>query len=146
MTKLECDARCPGSTQRGEVEKAVEQHGVGLEVRRELEEYDAEFIRLTDRFERGDKLGHIGIAFVETLEVGDALRSFETEAKMGGSCGEPAFERFCCGQGAKGVVDLDGGQLRGIKPEEIFCRSARRVELRFPRRVSPAGGSGMDSN
>ena len=52
--------------------------------------------------------------------MGDALRSFEAEAEVGGRCGEPAFEHLRGGEGAEGVVDLDGVELRGVELEELL--------------------------
>ena len=75
----------------------------------------------------------ICIAVAEAFEVGDALRGLEAEAKVRRSSGEPAFEHLCGGQCAEGVVDLDGGELRGVKLEELFGGSAGQDRNRVSR-------------
>ena len=146
MTKFEGDAGSAGRTECRDAEEGVEEGGVGLEVRRKLEEHDAKFVCLADGFECGDELGYIRIAFAEAFEVGDALRRFEAEVKVGRSGGEPAFEHLRGGQSAEGIVHLDRGKLRGVELEEFFRGSARRIELGFPGWISPAGGPGMDAS
>ena len=125
-------------------EEGAEEDGVCGEVRRELEEEQAEFAGFAEGLERVYELGEVGVAVLEALEVGDALRRFEAEAKVGRGLGEPAFCEFYCWEGAEGVVDLDRGQLGGVELEELFGGEFGRVEVGLPGGVGPAGGSGED--
>lgn len=76
--------------------------------------------------------------------MGDALRSFKAEAEAGWGGGEPVFEHFGGGEGAEGVVDLDGGELGGVVLEEFLLGDGGGVEAWLPGGVGPAGGSGEE--
>jgi hypothetical protein len=77
--------------------------------------------------------------------VGDTLRSFEAEAKERLSGREPVFEHLRGWQGPKGVVDLDGAELRGIELKEFLGRCRGRVEGRLPCGIRPTGRPGKDA-
>ncbi len=70
----------------GKLEESGEAGGVGFEVGWELEEDGAELAGGAGGLDGGEEFSEGGAAFVEALEVGDALWSLEAEeeARRGG--------------------------------------------------------------
>jgi len=141
VAELEGDRRCAGSAESRGLEESRQPGGVGLEVRRKLEEDETEFTGLAHRLEDGDQVGDVVLAIGQPFDVRDALRGLEAEAKerLGGR--QPVFEHLRGGQRPKGVVDFYGAELRGVELEEFFCGCRGGVEGRLPCRVGPTRGS-----
>ena len=78
------------------------------------------------------------MAFAQVLEVGDALRSLEAETEAGWCGVEPALQLGGGGQSAEGVVDLDGGEMRGVKVQKGARGDVLGIKAGLPGEVGPA--------
>src|SRR5438876_8383714 len=94
VTELERDRRRIGCSKRRKCKEAAESLGIGLEVRRKLEEKEPKLARLPHGLERRDKLSHIVCALLQPLEMRNALWSLEAEPEVRRSRGQPAFEHL----------------------------------------------------
>lgn len=144
MAELEGDGQGSGTVEGWGREKIAEAFGIGLHIRRQLEEQEAEFSGLAHGFEDTSEIGDVGFAVVEPLDMGDALWGFEAEAKERWCCGKPVLQHGCCGESAEGVVHLDGTELGGVELEEALLGESFRVEGRLPCGVGPAGSASED--
>ena len=120
-------------------EEAVEPRGVGLPVRRQLDEDGAEgraqlagdLEEALDRFVR----------ILEALDVAAVAAEFQGvfEALRRGLA--PVPEGLRPRQVVEGVVDLDAVELAGVVLEPALLRQVLRVEGALPVRVLVAGGA-----
>jgi hypothetical protein len=70
--------------------------------------------------------------------VGDALRSFEREAKVPLGLRQPAIDGSRRRQMAKGIVHLNRVEPGCVVLQHFLGRSLGRVEVRLPGGISPA--------
>src|SRR5581483_979037 len=74
----------------------------------------------------------------------NALVRLSNERESIGSGRSPVLQGLHCGAGAIRVIHFDAVKLGGVILEELARWRLRRIEIRLPRRVSPAGGSNVD--
>src|SRR5690242_4093297 len=71
------------------------------------------------------------------------MRLSHERESVGRRC-SPVLQGLHCGTRAIGVIHFDAVELRRVILEELARWRLSRIEIRFPRRVSPAGGSNVD--
>ena len=119
-----------------ELLQAVE---VLLEVGRKLEENHAE--PGPEGLEGFEQVGRLLLGALEALEVGDPARGLDREAEVIGHLRCPGLEHARLGQTVEGVVDLDGGKLRCVKPKHLAGRQVLGVEAPLPLLVAVSARS-----
>lgn len=73
--------------------------------------------------------------------MGDFLRRFDNEAKLGGDLLGPILEHAFLRETIKRVVDLYGWQLGGVKTQHLLGGEPPGIKFSHPRFVAVAAGA-----
>src|ERR1700682_3561225 len=135
MPKFESRARL----KRQFAQKSFQQRQILFQIWRQLEKHDAKLI-----FERGGNVQEIlrvVAYFFQSLEVCNALRRLEREAKSFRHLLFPVFQCAFLRQAVKGGVYLNRAQALGIEAQHVLCRNFFGIETSLPLFIAVTAGA-----
>src|SRR3970040_646433 len=126
MPKLERDGHAGGY----ELEKRVELLDADPRVRRQLHEHRTQ--ARAECCDSTEKIAGFFAAILELLDVTQAARRLDGEAKTFRHLRSPAFEHARFRHAIERVVDLDARKPRAVEREHLVGRQLLRIERPFP--------------
>src|SRR6266404_297696 len=135
MAELESRAGFGGQ----QFKKSLEPAGVLLHVRRKLKQNHTETLFQQRRCFQ--KVFRFIRDVVQTLDVRDALRRLDREAKAGRHLGLPVFDHARLRQAIESVVDFDRWQTAREIRKHLFRRQIFGIEVALPFFVAVAAGA-----
>src|SRR3984893_4708269 len=135
MPKLERDKRVARQLRQ----KSLEPRQIAAQERGQLKQHRAQLAGLMQKRERRKKGRRPLLGILQPLDVRDVLVRLYGEFEVLGRGSDPARQQFLRGEAAKCVVQLDGIEAGAVVSQEFGRGKFRRIKLRLPLRVGPAG-------